>query len=336
MLQPRPLVDAPLEAPPRPRTRHLSIAPAPPPAAVGEPVPAVSVVIPLYNKRQSVARGIRSVLAQSFTDFELLVVDDGSSDGSAAVVEGFSDSRIRVLSQENQGVSVARNRGILEAKGELVAFLDADDEWQPNHLAVMAGILEERPEIQAAGAGYCVSDGESVQEALADLFPDATQEVVVDFFEAALSTQPLWSSSVVIRRSLFAQCGLFPAGISHGEDLDMWMRVGMACGKDGLLLTRRTRPVYHQDAENRAGFRRARTDRLPSAERVLSNPSGYDRPVLEFAYLLLLQQASRLRVCGQRWRSMRWIWDARRTRHHRRFALRELAHVLLDPRVLPS
>ena len=96
-----------------------------------------SVVIPAYNAEKFIMRSVKSVLDQTHTDFELIIVDDGSSDGTKKQLEQLSDERIRYIYQENGGVSAARNKGIIESKGQYVCFLDSDDEWMPNHLAVM-------------------------------------------------------------------------------------------------------------------------------------------------------------------------------------------------------
>ena len=91
----------------------------------------ISVVIPLYNKEKQIANTLRSVFAQTYTDYEIIVVNDGSTDNSVAVVESLNDPRIRLIHQKNAGVSAARNRGIEEARGEYIALLDGDDEWKP-------------------------------------------------------------------------------------------------------------------------------------------------------------------------------------------------------------
>ena len=102
----------------------------------------VSVIIPLFNKAPYVERALASVSAQSFTDFELIVVDDGSTDESSQIVEGYDDPRIHLIKQGNAGPGAARNRGLDEARGELVAFLDADDEWLPDYLAESVRLLD--------------------------------------------------------------------------------------------------------------------------------------------------------------------------------------------------
>jgi glycosyltransferase involved in cell wall biosynthesis len=234
-----------------------------PVAPAAETRPLVSVVIPLYNKRSSIGRAVHSVLAQSFEDLELIVVDDGSDDGSSEVLRFLSDPRMRVIRQPNQGVSVARNRGILEARGEYVAFLDGDDEWEDDFLAVLLDVLERFPEVKVAGASYQVQKPDTLLEPLAPLFGEGQGDLVVDFFDAARVASPLTSSSLLAHRDIFAATGLFPPGIHHGEDLDQWLRVGLACADKGIALTRRTTSVLHTEAENRACHRKARPHRLP-------------------------------------------------------------------------
>ncbi len=108
--------------------------------------PEVSVVIPLYNKGLYIARALNSVLAQTFQDFEVILVDDGSTDDGAEVIGGVDDPRIQLIQQENLGVSAARNRGIEAARAELVAFLDADDEWLPCFLSKIIDLSDKYPE----------------------------------------------------------------------------------------------------------------------------------------------------------------------------------------------
>src|SRR5690606_11857402 len=108
-----------------------------------------SIVIPLYNKEQSVTNTLQSVLNQTYTEFEVVIVNDGSTDNSVEKVEAFNDPRIRLIHQANAGVSAARNKGIEEAKFEWIAFLDADDLWMENHLSTLRNMIETYPEYKA-------------------------------------------------------------------------------------------------------------------------------------------------------------------------------------------
>lgn len=125
----------------------------------------VSVVIPLYNKAPYIGRALDSVAAQDFTDFELIVVDDGSTDGGAEIAEGYGDARVRLVRQPNAGPGAARNRGIEEARGAIIAFLDADDEWLPGYLAEGVRLLDESGgEAAAATSCYFAEPGGESQE----------------------------------------------------------------------------------------------------------------------------------------------------------------------------
>ena len=113
-----------------------------------------SVIIPLFNKQPYIGRALQSVSAQTFADFEVIVVDDGSTDEGARVVEQFTDARVRLIKEDNSGPGAARNRGLAEAQGELVAFLDADDEWLPEFLAESIHSLDDEPKASAVVSGY--------------------------------------------------------------------------------------------------------------------------------------------------------------------------------------
>lgn len=124
----------------------------------------ISVVVPLYNKEPIIEKSLHSVLAQDYCDFELVVVNDGSTDRSAEIVKSIDDSRIRLIEQENGGPSKARNTGVKNAKGEWIVFLDADDELLPGALRKFGSLIQEHPNIGMFGCSYITNDGENVIE----------------------------------------------------------------------------------------------------------------------------------------------------------------------------
>ncbi len=185
-----------------------------------------SVIIPVYNKEQFLVHTINSVLNQSFTDFELLLIDDGSTDSSPALLNQFTDERIKLISQNNQGVSAARNLGIKEAKAPYIAFLDADDLWESDHLETMHNYCIQFPDESLFNTAKSIDTGHQLIPARYAISKTANFELV-NFFEASGIEPVLWTSSVVIKKTALEQVGVFDTGIKSGQDLDLWIRLGL-------------------------------------------------------------------------------------------------------------
>ena len=190
----------------------------------------ISIVIPLYNKEKQIAHTLQSVLNQTFQDFEVVIVDDGSTDGSVAEVEKLSDSRIRLIHQKNAGVAAARNRGIEEAKGDLIAFLDADDEWKPEYLATQYHLSQKYPDCNVFACNYEFRNIEGkVTPTIIRKLPFTGEDgILSNYFEvASCSHPPICSISIMVRKSAIQAIGGFPVGIRSGEDLLTWARLAV-------------------------------------------------------------------------------------------------------------
>ena len=187
-----------------------------------------SVVVALYNKQDYVEETLRSALAQTFTDLEIICVDDGSTDESASRVLALDDARIILIRQKNAGVSAARNAGIERARGEWVAFLDADDLWAPDYLAELFSAIVLYPETDMVATRVHASPDLTAWAAESRIVrvPDRRIEWIVDLPVRWLQGASFGTSSVAIRRSkLMEMQPCFTVGDSNGEDLELWFRV---------------------------------------------------------------------------------------------------------------
>jgi len=181
--------------------------------------PAVSVIIPTYNRSARVADAVRSVLHQTFEDWELIVVDDGSTDGTARILDGW-DTRMRVVSQSRSGVSSARNRGVEESRGDLIAFLDSDDRWLSRKLEVQTAFFHRFP-----GAIICQTEEIWIRNGRRVNPRAHHRKQGGDIFRISLERCMISPSAVMMRRRLLEETGGFDPSLQACEDYDLWLRV---------------------------------------------------------------------------------------------------------------
>ena len=181
--------------------------------------PQVSVIIPTYNRSWIIKEAIDSVLAQDYKEFELIVVDDGSTDHTSDVLDS-SRNVIKVLSQKNKGVSAARNRGIAEASGQFIAFLDSDDLWLPQKLSAQIEFFNQTP-----NALICQTEEVWIRNGLRVNPKKRHKKLSGMIFKPSLELCLVSPSAVMIQRSLFDRVGEFDETLPACEDYDLWLRI---------------------------------------------------------------------------------------------------------------
>ena len=204
-----------------------------------------SVIIPLYNKAPYVRKALESVFAQTYTDYELIVVDDGSTDGSFTIAKQFIDERLEVkgaenskaeinaynlspinyklIRQANAGVSAARNNGVALSHGDYVAFLDADDWWEPTYLERMAQLIEDYPDAGLYACNYVYYKPGKTHVALN--IPTGYINYPKAYYES--NAMPVWTGATMIPRKVYDEMGGFPLGIKLGEDFLLWSKIAL-------------------------------------------------------------------------------------------------------------
>ncbi|MDA3901197.1 MAG: glycosyltransferase family A protein [Spirochaetes bacterium] len=180
----------------------------------------ITVIIPVFNRENIIERAVQSVLNQTFTDFSLFIVDDGSTDATKKICEKFTDPRIILISQENKGVSSARNLAIAQSRSHYVAFLDSDDEWLPGKLQADCNFMKDNPMCEIFQSqeiwyryGKRVNQKKHHQKKCGKIFKESLEQCMIS------------PSSVVVKRDLFSEFGLFDEKMQVCEDYDLWLRI---------------------------------------------------------------------------------------------------------------
>ncbi|GGF44836.1 glycosyltransferase family 2 protein [Echinicola rosea] len=182
-----------------------------------------SVVIPLYNKEENITRTLASVREQTFTDFEIVIVNDGSTDKSVEKVAEIVDDRIKLYHKKNGGVSDARNYGIKKSNNRYIAFMDADDLWKPNYLEEMAKLIQEYPE---AGMYNC-AHSTIYKGKTYDMNHDINKGIIENYFATSLKYVIAWTSATIVPKDVFDKVGGFPVGMISGEDVYTWAKIAI-------------------------------------------------------------------------------------------------------------
>lgn len=223
-----------------------------------------SVIIPLYNKVDYIENTIKSVLDQTFTDYEIIIINDGSTDNSVTRVLEFNDSRIQLYNQKNQGVSVARNSGIEKSKGKLITFLDADDYWFPNHLETLfklynnfpnCGIYCSRYKIKTISKQFVIPHHNGIENSFSG--------IIEDYFYSNSPFRTTWTSSLAIPKEILLKFGSFTPGVTNGEDLELWTKIGIHYS---VAISNRITAVYNYNTPNSLSKKSINTMKLMDFE----------------------------------------------------------------------
>ena len=213
----------------------------------------LSVLIPLYNKEKDIKNTIESVLNQTFSDFELLVINDGSTDKSEQVVKEIDDARIKVFSKPNEGVALTRNYGVERAATNLIAFLDADDFWHSNHLENLYQLTTQFPKSCWFATAYEKKYNSHHTTTMSTPILKQGKDwagIVNNYFKYSLIDTLAWTSAVGMKKDFFIKLGGFDASITHGagEDTDLWVRAAL---KSPLVFSNKVTATYNLQGSNR-------------------------------------------------------------------------------------
>lgn len=239
----------------------------------------LSVVIPLYNKEKDISNTLKSLLSQTFEDFEVVIVNDGSTDNSEEIVKTFDDKRIRFFSKENEGVARTRNLGVEKAATNHIVFLDADDYWFPFHLENLHDLILKFPNEKWYATAYEKKHNKKLTTSM--ISPVMEKEnwkgIVDDYFKNSLIDALAWTSAVCMKKDFFQELNGFDATITNGagEDTDLWLRAAL---KSPLVFSTKISARHNLDGSNRISL-------IPTKQRVFMDLDKYEDIAKENPYL---------------------------------------------------
>ena len=229
-----------------------------------------TVIIPLFNKEEYIASAIESVLNQTYKNFELIIVNDGSTDSSLQIAEKFKDPKIQLFSKNNSGESSARNFGIEKASGDFIAFLDADDEWLESFLSQFNQAIKLNGGNKFFAIGYYIKENNGVVKNI-NIKTKITYIKInfEQYLKLSLKKQIATSNTVAIHSSLVKEIEGFKVGLKRGPDRDYWLRIMLLEGN--LLFINSFGAIYHREANNRV----CNTTNISAKEDMIFNLSEY-------------------------------------------------------------
>lgn len=276
-----------------------------------------SVIIPLYNKEDYIKRCLNSILSQIHQNFEIIIVNDGSTDNGGAIVEEIKNEKITLISQDNQGVSVARNKGVSLSKYNHVVFLDADDTWDNDFLSQLAILVDKFPDAGIYGINhrYHYANGRIIAEDYSSLFNGLSSGIFVDYFKtfAELGKSPFSNSGCCYAKNVFEKIGGYKPGIKTTEDSDLWCRIALSF--DVAFQIKPSVTYYLETPNNTRGIIEYKDFQVSTTlQNFIKSNAVPERYVDSIKKLIAFQQLSlvkRALLTGNRMFALKKIFDKR-------------------------
>ena len=258
-------------------------------------IPEITVIIPLYNKVKEVGRSLTSIFNQTIEEYELLIIDGGSTDGSLDIISPYlEDSRVQLIQQKSKGLPAARNEAIQQAKGELIAFLDADDEWHPDFLETIIRLYNTYPGAGIYATAYERCAISYCKPSPVKGLPKSWEGYLDSWFGVYVNSgfPPFCPCSVALHRDVFSKAGYFNPASRMSEDVEMWAKVAYHCP---IVFTTEIHARYHLFADNKMSLDYYPIEKLPPVvylesipEEELRNHRNYQDILLAMEYMNLV------------------------------------------------